>query len=182
MGRDKARAFASSRLSMLGRRALVILCVRVCLALLTDTFFQPDEFYQSLEVAHHVVFGYGYVTWEWASERPVRSPVYPALYAIVYQLIKSLKLDNTRLLVCRVSLREPVMPNQCTLADTCTEDREWGVWVHHRRIAELPDEDTPWTPIHWCIGAYALYNAHTLRSSMFVSLLFRCLPSSTPSL
>jgi hypothetical protein len=88
-----------SRSSMLGRAALAILCFRVCLALLTDTFFQPDEFYQSLEIAHHAVFGYGYVTWEWAIERPVRSPVYPALYMAVYQLIKLLRLDDTRLLV-----------------------------------------------------------------------------------
>jgi phosphatidylinositol glycan class B len=78
---------------------LVLLCFRVGLALLTSTFFQPDEYYQSLEVAHHAVFGYGYLTWEWTTQHPVRSPVYPAVYAIVYQVVKALGLDDTRVLV-----------------------------------------------------------------------------------
>lgn len=35
------------------------------LACANNTFFQPDEYWQSLEVAHVYVFGYGYKTWEW---------------------------------------------------------------------------------------------------------------------
>jgi hypothetical protein len=31
------------------------------------TFFNPDEYWQSLEVAHRLVFGYGHLTWEWAA-------------------------------------------------------------------------------------------------------------------
>ena len=37
--------------------------IRVFIALATQTFFQPDEYFQSLEVAHHAVFGYGHLTW-----------------------------------------------------------------------------------------------------------------------
>ncbi|CAO1635987.1 unnamed protein product [Parajaminaea phylloscopi] len=37
------------------------------LALITRTFFQPDEYWQSLEIAHRLVEGYGYLTWEWSS-------------------------------------------------------------------------------------------------------------------
>src|SRR5882762_4658639 len=55
------------------------LVVRVSVALCTRTFFQPDEYFQSLEVAHRVVFGYGALTWEWLSPRPIRSILYPAL-------------------------------------------------------------------------------------------------------
>ena len=43
-------------------RPLVALAVRVAIALATRTFFQPDEYFQSLEVAHHAVFGYGHLT------------------------------------------------------------------------------------------------------------------------
>lgn len=32
-------------------------CVRICQALLMQTSFSPDEFWQSLEVAHRIVFG-----------------------------------------------------------------------------------------------------------------------------
>lgn len=31
----------------------------------TQTYFQPDEFWQALEPAHRLVFGTGYLTWEW---------------------------------------------------------------------------------------------------------------------
>jgi len=35
-------------------------------SLLVRTAFNPDEYWQSLEVAHNLVFGYGHLTWEWA--------------------------------------------------------------------------------------------------------------------
>eukprot|EP00971_Amphidinium_carterae_P301731 5994383-Amphidinium_carterae.1 len=42
-----------------------IVLFRVVNALLLTTYFQPDEQWQSLEVAHKWVFGYGHTTWEW---------------------------------------------------------------------------------------------------------------------
>jgi phosphatidylinositol glycan class B len=86
-------------LSMYSRHIALILVVRLTIALSTATFFQPDEYFQSLEVAHHAVFGYGYLTWEWTTERPVRSPLYPAIYAVVYQAVRMLGLDDTNILV-----------------------------------------------------------------------------------
>lgn len=44
---------------------LACLLYRIALALAVQTAFNPDEYWQSLEVAHKVVFGYGEVTWEW---------------------------------------------------------------------------------------------------------------------
>ena len=79
---------------------LIAVTTRVLIALATQTFFQPDEYYQSLEVAHHLVFGYGHITWEWLTQQPIRSIVYPALNIPVYSALKQLGLDNTRLLVC----------------------------------------------------------------------------------
>ncbi|OCH87404.1 glycosyltransferase family 22 protein [Obba rivulosa] len=77
----------------------VALTVRVMLALATWTFFQPDEYFQSLEVAHQLVYGYGKLTWEWVSPKPIRSIFYPALNVPVYWLLRVLRLDHTELLI-----------------------------------------------------------------------------------
>jgi len=69
--------------------------VRPLIALLTHTFFQPDEYFQALEPAHHIVFGYGHLTWEWTASPPIRSIAYPALFVPVYWLLKVLALDDT---------------------------------------------------------------------------------------
>ena len=82
-------------------RPLVALAVRVAIALAPRTFFQPDEYFQSLEVAHHAVFGYGHLTWEWLAPRPIRSVLYPALNIPAYWLLKTLELDQTAALVRR---------------------------------------------------------------------------------
>ena len=73
--------------------------VRVSIALLTRTFFQPDEFFQCLEPAHNLAFGYGHLTWEWLSSRPVRTVVYPAIWAPIYVALRWTGLDSTHLLV-----------------------------------------------------------------------------------
>ncbi|KAH9053301.1 Alg9-like mannosyltransferase family-domain-containing protein [Lactarius vividus] len=75
------------------------LAVRVSIALVTRTFFQPDEYFQALELAHFIVFGYGDLTWEWTSEPPIRSILYPTLNVPVYWVLKILGLDQTFLLV-----------------------------------------------------------------------------------
>ena len=80
-------------------RPFLALFVRIAIALGTWTFFQPDEYYQSLEVAHHLVFGYGQLTWEWLAPKPIRSIIYPALNVPVYWLLKVLALDGTSALV-----------------------------------------------------------------------------------
>lgn len=42
-----------------------IFLFRIFNSLLLQTYFDPDEYWQALEVAHHGAFGYGYLTWEW---------------------------------------------------------------------------------------------------------------------
>ena len=68
-----------------------ILAVRLANALLTITYFQADEFYQCLEPAHKLAFGYGYVTWEWNEK--LRSSIHPWIYAIGYKLTSYLNID-----------------------------------------------------------------------------------------
>ncbi|KAH9979657.1 Alg9-like mannosyltransferase family-domain-containing protein [Russula compacta] len=72
--------------------------IRVAIALATCTFFQPDEYFQALEPAHFLVFGYGDLTWEWTSMPPIRSILYPALNVPIYWLLKILILDGISLL------------------------------------------------------------------------------------
>lgn len=57
------RPYSSPRL-----RNVLLFCIafRSVLGIVGQrTFFQPDEFYQSLEPAHRMVWGTGYETWEW---------------------------------------------------------------------------------------------------------------------
>lgn len=91
----------------MANRILLALVVRVAISLGTWTFFQPDEFFQSLEVAHHAVFGYGQLTWEWRAGSPIRSIIYPGWNIPVYWLLKTLKLDHTAALVGGCSVLRP---------------------------------------------------------------------------
>ncbi|KAA1120688.1 glycosylphosphatidylinositol anchor biosynthesis [Puccinia graminis f. sp. tritici] len=77
---------------------------RLLNALLCRTYFQPDEYYQSLEIAHRLVFGYGYQSWEWrplpdGSTGGIRSPLHPFLFVPLYWLLRILRLDHTRLII-----------------------------------------------------------------------------------
>lgn len=83
-----------------------ILIYRIALALLTRSIFQPDEFFQSLEVAHNIAFGYGKLTWEWQPSVAIRSIVYPALYVPVYWFLRVTGLDATGLLVCELPITQ----------------------------------------------------------------------------
>lgn len=76
----------------------IALVIRVTITLATRTFFQPDEYFQALEPAHFLVFGYGDLTWEWTSNPPIRSIFYPALNVPIYWLLKVLHLVCTSLL------------------------------------------------------------------------------------
>ncbi|WWC57953.1 uncharacterized protein I303_100488 [Kwoniella dejecticola CBS 10117] len=100
---------------MIPRALLLALLIRTLLVLpFPHTYFQPDEFYQSLEVAHNYVFGYGYLTWEW-KDLPslptgrwydiyvvggrMRGWLWPGVFEGVYKLLQVLGLDKTELLV-----------------------------------------------------------------------------------
>jgi phosphatidylinositol glycan class B len=41
---------------------------RVMVALLTQNYEYPDEYWQGSEIAHRLHYGYGYLTWEWTIE------------------------------------------------------------------------------------------------------------------
>nr|GMC84286.1 GPI mannosyltransferase 3 [Ipomoea batatas] len=74
-------------------RHVFILClvVRSINSLLVQTYFNPDEHWQALEVAHHITFGYGHLTWEW--RKGIRSYLHPSIFALLYKILTFLKLD-----------------------------------------------------------------------------------------
>ncbi|KAJ2548845.1 glycosylphosphatidylinositol anchor biosynthesis [Coemansia sp. RSA 1933] len=76
---------------------LTLLALRLGNVYIVQTFTHPDETWQSLEVAHHAVFGYGFLTWEW--RHALRGYAHPLLFATVYKALALLRLDDTWLLV-----------------------------------------------------------------------------------
>ncbi|ETV98749.1 hypothetical protein, variant 1 [Aphanomyces invadans] len=74
--------------------AACLVVFRVFNALFVRTYFNPDEFWQSSEVAHHMVFGYGYLTWEWQPHAQLRGYAHPAIFALLYKSLQLLGLDS----------------------------------------------------------------------------------------
>ncbi|KAF2736350.1 hypothetical protein EJ04DRAFT_511164 [Polyplosphaeria fusca] len=73
------------RPSSASRVLALLLALRIVNALSLTTFFQPDEFFQSLEPAWQLAFGRAsnaWITWEWAAQ--LRSSLHPHLFAGVY--------------------------------------------------------------------------------------------------
>ncbi|CCD26502.1 putative glycosylphosphatidylinositol-alpha 1,2 mannosyltransferase NDAI_0H03290 [Naumovozyma dairenensis CBS 421] len=62
-----------------------LILIRVVNSLLTRTFFQADEYWQALEPAHLLAYGYGELTWDWKFE--IRSYAFPFVFEITYRII-----------------------------------------------------------------------------------------------
>lgn len=76
---------------------LYIFSFRLVCALALQTYFSPDEYWQSLEVAHSMVFGYGHLTWEWHEK--IRGILHPLIFAALYKVLKALSLDYPLVIV-----------------------------------------------------------------------------------
>ncbi|XP_031198906.1 GPI mannosyltransferase 3 isoform X2 [Mastomys coucha] len=76
---------------------LFTIALRIFNCFLVQTSFVPDEYWQSLEVAHRMVFSYGYLTWEW-TER-LRGYTYPLIFASIYKTLHLLGKDSVQLLI-----------------------------------------------------------------------------------
>ncbi|XP_071677501.1 mannosyltransferase APTG1 [Lolium perenne] len=75
------------------RRVMALaLAFRAANALLVRTYFNPDEHWQCLEVAHRIAFGYGHLTWEW--KRGLRGYLHPLIFAALYKFLALLHLDT----------------------------------------------------------------------------------------
>ncbi|GAA6007153.1 hypothetical protein JCM10207_001526 [Rhodosporidiobolus poonsookiae] len=102
---------------------LVALPVRLFAALAATAFFQPDEYWQSLEVAHRWVWGYGHLTWEWRAapgragvrelletggRGGIRSPLSVVPTAAVYGVLKALGWEESWILILAPRLLQAV--------------------------------------------------------------------------
>ncbi|KAH9252958.1 hypothetical protein BASA81_009114 [Batrachochytrium salamandrivorans] len=67
--------------------------LRVANAVLVQTQFDPDEFWQAGEPAHLLVFGHGHLTWEWAPLIAIRGWLHPLLLAGPMYLLKATGMD-----------------------------------------------------------------------------------------
>lgn len=76
---------------------ILIAAVRLASVPIVQTWYVPDEYWQSLEVAHKLSFGYGHLTWEWTNG--IRSYIYPAIIAGFYKLLELFECDHSLLLV-----------------------------------------------------------------------------------
>ncbi|VDP19532.1 unnamed protein product [Schistosoma margrebowiei] len=74
------------------RLFVCLLLFRFFNALLIQTSYVPDEYWQSIEVAHKWV--YGTLTWEWEPKIALRSPVHPLLISFIYKVIATLGADS----------------------------------------------------------------------------------------
>jgi len=72
-------------------RYTLSISIRLLAAIITQTYFVPDEYWQSTEVAHRNVFGYGYITWEWKEQ--IRSYLYPFIFELYFGCLKITQLD-----------------------------------------------------------------------------------------
>lgn len=76
---------------------ILFLIVRITSVFVVQTFYVPDEYWQSLEVAHKLAFGYGYLTWEWI--HGLRSYIYPLFIAGIYKTLQVANMDSLGILI-----------------------------------------------------------------------------------
>jgi phosphatidylinositol glycan class B len=90
--------------------ALLGLILFRCLnALYVVTYFNPDEYWQSLELAHGLVFQHGYQTWEWGPAAQIRSPLHPMMFAVLYKILSVFQLDTSWAVVYAPRLLQGVL-------------------------------------------------------------------------
>jgi len=75
---------------------------RVALAVEDQGIFWPDEIFQSLEQAHRVVFGYGFIPWEF--QDGARSWLFPGAFAMLWKLAGTVGVHSGMALVLLAKL------------------------------------------------------------------------------
>uniref|UniRef100_A0A914BUG0 Mannosyltransferase n=1 Tax=Acrobeloides nanus TaxID=290746 RepID=A0A914BUG0_9BILA len=73
---------------------IVAIAFRTLTAFLIQTWFVPDEIFQSIEVAYKIVYHQGHLSWEWHEENSLRSAIHPSCLALIYWVFKWLGLDS----------------------------------------------------------------------------------------
>ncbi|XP_053980356.1 GPI mannosyltransferase 3 [Hylaeus volcanicus] len=120
-------------------KVLSILIVwRLVSVFFVQTAHVPDEYWQSLEVAHRLAFGYGYLTWEWIAK--IRNYIYPFLISIIYQILALISLDNVLILT--------VLPRMLQAIISAYGEYKFYEWTKNK-----------WTLYSLCLNWYWYYCA-----------------------
>ncbi|ONK79617.1 uncharacterized protein A4U43_C01F8200 [Asparagus officinalis] len=88
---ESSKTHLKSNLPSENRIFVFCLAFRCINSLLIQTYFNPDEHWQALEVAHRIAFGYGHLTWEW--QKGIRSYLHPLIFALLYKILAFFRLD-----------------------------------------------------------------------------------------
>nr|XP_032523071.1 hemicentin-1-like [Danaus plexippus plexippus] len=106
----------------------VILAVRILSVFLVQTWYVPDEYWQTLEVAHKYAFGYGALTWEW--QKGIRSYLYPSVVAVLYSVLKFTGLDYPNVVIILPRILQAIISS---IADykfyKWTGNRKWALFL-----------------------------------------------------
>ncbi|XP_050672932.1 GPI mannosyltransferase 3 [Leptidea sinapis] len=107
---------------------ILLLSARILSVFLVQTWYVPDEYWQTLEVAHKHVFGYGELTWEW--QKGIRSYLYPSVVSAIYYALKLTSLDYPTIVVLAPRIFQAVLS---AFADYSfykwSGNRKWALFV-----------------------------------------------------
>uniref|UniRef100_A0A6I8QXS2 Mannosyltransferase n=1 Tax=Xenopus tropicalis TaxID=8364 RepID=A0A6I8QXS2_XENTR len=97
---SKEASSACTGAGLFGENTYLVLAAvgfRIFNCMMVQTSFVPDEYWQSLEVAHKMTFNYGYLTWEWTEG--LRGFSYPLMFATIYKALYLLGKDHVWCLI-----------------------------------------------------------------------------------
>lgn len=77
--------------------SMSLLIIRFLHLYIIRSWYVPDEYWQSLEIAHYITFGFGYRTWEWIVG--IRSYISISWIVIIYKILQFFSLDTLQLVV-----------------------------------------------------------------------------------
>ncbi|VVD03373.1 unnamed protein product [Leptidea sinapis] len=107
---------------------ILLLSARILSVFLVQTWYVPDEYWQTLEVAHKHVFGYGELTWEW--QKGIRSYLYPSVVSAIYYALKLTSLDYPTIVVLAPRIFQAILS---AFADFSfykwSGNRKWALFV-----------------------------------------------------
>lgn len=111
--------------------------LRVFQAVTIRTSFDPDEYWQSLEIAHRFVFGYGFLTWEWQATEALRGVLHPLVFALPFAVLRVTGTDS-RLMVWLVPrLLQGVMAALTDCALATLVERSFTSLALRRRVRSM---------------------------------------------
>lgn len=76
---------------------IILLAIRLFHLYIIRSWYVPDEYWQSLEIAHNITFGFGYRTWEWLVG--IRSYISISWIILLYKTLKFFSIDTLEILI-----------------------------------------------------------------------------------